>query len=228
MTRYTYFEGGGWLFPDADFAMNPFSTMPHARTPGLWTLEKIPSKRFDQNIQGWKIHVCVHPDGQAALFHILSKLLCNARVAHKFLPFSAALRHETGVAAWNRITPTQYDGEGKSCVVYPRDPRHLIMMYHWIDGEIRRFNAELAAEAARTGQQPDLLRPFPGGVKGDMALGNSGFIYTRYGGFAGSMTMGTRKRVYNPFTGHYEKDPRYERPYPDFAANIPGGIRALM
>ena len=228
MSGNEYFNAGGWLLPAAGCEMNPYSTMPHPKTPGMWTLQKVPSKWYDQNIQGWKLHVCVHPDGQMALFHILSKLLCRLDVAHKFLPFEAAMRHETGVAAWNRITPQHYDGEGKSCVIYPKHPRHLITLFHLVDGELRRFNAEVAAEAARNGREPDLLRPFPGGVKGDMQLGTSGFIYTRYGGFAGSMTMGKNKSVWNPFTESYEKDPRYERPYPAFASNIPGGIRALM
>ncbi|MEL6619266.1 MAG: hypothetical protein AAFP16_10350 [Pseudomonadota bacterium] len=222
-------EWEGWIHPMWEHDISPLSVFPDARTPGAWKLGYIPNKRKGSEVQGWKIHVAVHPQDQQACFDVLSPLLIRLQAAHKFLPIPVANRHQTGLAAWQQITAESNDGEGKSCFVYPRDPGHLSTLVDEIEGAIRLHNATVQWHALHNHDpNPGYMRPFPGGTKGDLKIGKSGFVFTRYGGFRGEMTDPRYQKVYDPFADDYVNDPRYDKPFPAFASNIPGQIRALM
>jgi hypothetical protein len=64
------------------------------------------------------------------------------------------------------------------------------------------------------------------GVKGDLALGTTGFVYCRYGGFQGQLA--DKERLYNPDTKETIPDPRFLQPYPNFIKQVPDEIKKII
>jgi len=209
-----------WIEPMNAPPMNTRSVIPSKETPGRWAMIDLEVYGYAGNVQGWKLHVGCHPKDFRAFFKLMANYLMANQIAHKFLPFSS-INHPTGRQVDGR------QGEGKSCVIYPHDPRALRTIVLEVDALIRAENAAHQARQAALGQPTTAkIRPYPGGVRGDLAVGSTGFIGTRYGGFKGGLAdKGSR---FNPFKKSIEADPRLTLPYPPFAANIPAEIRAIL
>jgi hypothetical protein len=159
------------------------------------------------SIQGWKLHICIHPDDVKELFELISPTLKNEQVFHKFYPFTAYAE-----AGYGRQAQLDYDAApGKACVIYPLDPKHLAEIIKSLDEEV------IAARSNRA--DGETLRPYPTGVTGDLALGRSGLMYVRYGGFSGPLAIA--HKLYDPLTGSEVPDPRHTRPFPDFIKALP-------
>lgn len=216
-----YRASGFWVV--SDITMPQESVLPHAQTPGAWVKRLFENKFFcDRPIQGWKLHVCVEPMQAEPLFDLLSPLLIRFGIFHKFLPFETAWNQDTSKERSQQLSRRNNQGEGKNLTIYPKDPLHLNAIVQLIEREVRRYRAETAADHASQGRPaPAVLRPYPGGTKGNLPIGQTHLVSTRYGCFSG-------KRIYNPFNDSYVGDPRYGQPSPSFASNIPSEIRTLM
>jgi hypothetical protein len=212
-----YYEGLGWWWSAA--AEPPAkSIFPDANGGPGWTKGQIPKTYADTkyDTQGWKLHICVQPAEIEGLFKLLSPML--QKVAHKFAPFEVYATQRTGYAAYQLIGGSKGDdAAGKACVIYPDTPGVIGEIVPKIDLAISTYNAKT--------ERPQRIRPFPGGVKGDLALGVTGFIYTRYGAFSGKLA--DAKRLYDPISGTTCADPRFDKPFPDFITAIPTEIEAV-
>ena len=93
-----------------------------------------------------------------------------------------------------------------------------------LDQAIRQFNS--AVQRPIRGRASHGLRPFPGGVKGDLALGSTGFVYCRYGAFQGALA--DKGLIYDPVAQDTCPDPRFKKPYPDFIRRVPTEISAVQ
>jgi hypothetical protein len=210
---YASFEGW-WMW--TQFTENQSTIFPDGSGGPGWEEGTIPKSIGlyktgpGQNVQGWKIHVCAFPTDIEVLFKILSEYL--KPMAHKFAPFDVYKEQRTGYAAYQLIGHEGGDSAaGKACVIYPSNPRDLAVVAKTIDQLIQRSG---------TG-----IRPFPGGVKGDLALGSTGFVYCRYGAFWGKLA--TDNLLYDPIEKKTCKDPRFTSPYPAFIKYIPNEINSV-
>lgn len=213
-----------WFYMGADIPTQ--SVFPDQLGGPRWVAGQIPQTHrvTPYDSQGWKIHVCVHPDNMLELYQTIGDLLRRRNAAHKFMPFQDYSRLTTGSAAFARIgTPAGESGAGKACVVYPTDPVDLRNIATEIDNAITQANA-LARRPVR-GAVAQGMRPFPGGVKGDLKIGRSGFVYCRYGGFQGGLA--DREQIYDPVANQVIPDPRYTKAFPDFIRTIPSEIMAI-
>ncbi|MBQ1543153.1 hypothetical protein C5708_06735 [Caulobacter sp. CCUG 60055] len=223
MTPLGYYEAMGWWFwMGAD--MPAKSIFPDDGGGPGWAEGEIPGEFRDtkHDVQGWKLHVCVQPGEIEGLFVALSPLLKT--VAHKFAPVDTYNKQSAGYAAYQLISPGHGDGAaGKACVIYPNTPVELAGLVLQIDQAIRNLNAVLTRPIR--GRTSPGVRPFPGGVKGDLALGSTGFVYTRYGAFSGKLA--DQNKVYDPIAKQACPDPRFVKPHPDFIKAIPAEIDAV-
>lgn len=220
-----YFEALHWWFYQAA-DVPTHSVFPDQRGGPLWIRGQIPAthRQTRHDSQGWKIHVCVHPEDIGELFQAIGPVLRQRGIAHKFMPFQDYSRLTTGSAAFARIgTPAGESGAGKACVVYPDDPAHLRAIAMEIENAIAQANT-MARRPIR-GVTRQGMRPFPGGVKGDLKIGRSGFVYCRYGGFQGGLA--DRNEIYDPIADRVMPDPRFTKPYPDFIKSVPSEIMAI-
>jgi len=180
-----------------------------------WAFGDIPDKfgggKRGKSVQGFKLHICAHPESIQGLFDALHATLILYQLPHKFAPFQIFSQQQVGHAAFQLIGSDAGDSAaGKACVVYPSNPTDLGLIVPVLDDVIRRSPG---------------IRPFPGGVKGDMALGKTGFIYCRYGAFQGDLAR--QYLVYDPIAGNTCHDPRFIKPLPDFFKYAPGAILAV-
>lgn len=169
---------------------------------------------FERTIQGWKLHVCVRPDAVRSLFYALSPELAKLKAYHKFADFE---KYEANPET------------GKACVVYPTDPQNLAVIVRRVEyvlATMQTLEARGMAAQEKRGIQPGAaLQPLQGGVQGDLRVGQSGFVYCRYGGFLGELA--DKEKIYNPETKKPEKDKRNDVPYPAFITSVPAEIQAL-
>ena len=220
-----YFSGEGWWWwPAAEMPVK--SVFPNDMGGPGWVLGEIPPEfgggRRGQSVQGWKIHVCCHPEAVEGLFQALSRLLSG--VAHKFAPFPIYSQQRTGFTAYRQIgTQLGDSAAGKACVIYPSTPTQIRDLVPRIDHAISQMNIALTRPVR--GQRGQGIRPFPGGVKGDLALGRLGFVYTRYGAFQGDLARS--EQVYDPIHHTTCADPRFSKPFPDFIKSVPAEIFAV-
>ncbi|WP_395343876.1 hypothetical protein PN836_004425 [Ningiella sp. W23] len=205
------------------------SVLPDPKTPGAWIMKKFEPEHFYDiinHVQGWKLHVNVMPLESEPLFRLLSPLLNNFQVFHKFLPFNLAWNQDISKENFNKVSRSHNAGEGKNCVIYPEDPEHLSLIVKLIDQSVFDYRQKYAAYQISKGLPVrPVLAPFPGGTKGNIPVGNSCLVSTRYGGFTNT---GRRRRLYNNAEDKYVPDYAYGKPFPAFARNIPTPIRALF
>jgi len=212
-----YFEGEGWWWwLDGASEMPTKSLFPDDNGGPGWRQGDIPDKfggGRGQTVQGWKIHVCVHPAEIEGLYLAVSELLKQNNLAHKFAPFEIYSAQKTGIKAYKQIgTETGDSAAGKACVIYSKIPDDIRNIVPRLDQAIRQFNAQ--AKVPVRGMASKGIRPFPGGVKGDLALGTTGFVYCRYGAFQGSLARSNQ--VFDPINKMCCPDPRFTKPFPDF------------
>lgn len=218
-----YYEAEGWWMWGAVYTPTK-SVFPDAKGGPGWAFGDIPSEFSGSkaDAQGWKLHVCVQPGEIEGLFVAISPLLRG--FAHKFAPFDTYRTQVAGYAAHQLIgTKGSNDAAGKACAIYPSSPAQIPQIVSMIDQAIRNINILLAKPIE--GKAPECVRPYPGGVKGDLALGSTGFVYTRYGGFYGKLAK--RKRLYDPIGKTTCADPRFIKPYPDFIKAPPNEISGV-
>ena len=218
--------GNKWIQPVNGCAMSPLSCVPSRRSPGAWRMVDFAKYGYPDVIQGWKIHVGCHPEDFIDFFVMMSRYLVRNDVAHKFLTFDS-VNMPCGKEAGHD------NGEGKSCVIYPSDPRALRLIVLSVEAIIRQENAAAIANCVRRGLPiKPKVRPFPGGVKGDLNVGTTGFVAVRYGAFSGRLATkkhpGGKGMLFDPFAKVEIPDPRNFRPYPEFAANLPHSVRAIV
>jgi hypothetical protein len=214
-----YFESEKWWWwLDGASRMPAKSVFPDKTGGPGWTIGDIPDNfggGRGETVQGWKIHVCVHPADIEGLFVALSQLLMQNLLAHKFTPFEIYSQQKIGYAAFQRIGTDQGDSAAaKACVIYPPTPTQLGEIVPKLDQAIRQINALARGGSPVHGKTLKKMRPFPGGVKGDLPLGNTGFVYCRYGAFQGALARSNQ--VYDPIRNNCCADPRFTRPFPDF------------
>jgi len=106
--------------------------------------------------EGWKFHISAYPDNAEALAEILLPLLTRLNVFHKHLELHQLLTR-TGVEV------------GKFIAYYPVSPRNA-----------HTLALAISTELATHGM------PHPKGpvIQDEMAFGNTGILYTRYGSYA--------------------------------------------
>lgn len=233
-----YAPAGGWLYPRNTTPMPTRSVIPHPDVPGAWVLGDIPTPGNTwanvRNIQGWKLHVSVHPEDQKIFFDALAPMLFHSDIAHKFLPYATVEKQDLSTEGYDAITATNNENDGKSLTIYPKDPCHLMRVADRVLAAIVRHNADALRkmmemrekEGLSTYRASNIIREHPFGIKGDLRLSKYPFMFTRYGGFEGPNAMANQ--VFNTKTRSPERDLRYEEPYNDFARNIPTQIRAML
>jgi hypothetical protein len=211
-----YFEGEGWWWwEDAHAYMPSQSIFPDERGGPRWGVGDIPANfgggKRGKSVQGFKLHVCVHPEDFDGLFKLLSPLLRSGRLAHKFAPSDIYSKQRIGHTAFQLIGTKDGDsGAGKACVIYPSSPAVLRDVVRGLDGAIKMTSG---------------IRPFPGGVKGDYRVGSTGFIYCRYGAFQGELARANK--IYDPIDNDTCFDPRFVSPLPSFFKCMPSEIRSV-
>ena len=214
-----------WLFWNGGATYEPTkSIFPDANGGPSWVVGDIPpgmgGARGQKSVQGWKIHVCVFPNAVENLFDAVADLLIIEKLTHKFFPFEPYKKQKTGYKAFQAIGTDKGDAAaGKACVIYPASPEVIAGIVPKIDRAIIVHN-----EANRHDKQRRCV-PFPGGVKGDLALGRTGFVYCRYGAFSGHLA--DTSQVYDSVSKTLCPDPRFTKPYPPFIREIPTEIRAV-
>lgn len=221
-----YYDGLGWWFSVEAPDPPSQSVFPNKDGGPGWYLGKIPKKHCssDHDSQGWKIHVCVQPGEIEGLFLALKPALKN--YAHKFAPFEIYKTQSTSHKAYQLIGTKKKkdDPIGKACVIYPKSPTEIAQLVPILERNIAAMGRLVSRHI--DGKDPQQLRPFPGGVKGDLALGTMGFIYTRYGGFTGKLAEDFK--LYDPISDDTCDDPRFIKPYPDFIKAIPDEIAGVL
>lgn len=207
-----YFHALGWCFwPGAE--MPERSILPLDELGVKWVKGDVPDVgSAKRNVQGWKAHVAIHPNDIEHLADVIAPYLQHQRVAHKFYPFDEYKARGFGRTIWTEDS----GGVGKACVIYPDSPEHLARIV---------TDLEARVQEARTDAGAGFLRPYPGGVKGDLPIGPSGLMFLRYGGFSGGLA--DKGRIYNPWTQSAEVDPRGDKPFPDFIGAIPRELLGL-
>lgn len=218
-------QSGWWVTTIGE--MPQASILPSRTMPGGWE-SKIFEKEYAwdliRHVQGWKLHINVMPLESETLFNLLSPLLLRFQIYHKFLPFDVAWNHNTGKEAFQAISRTNNQGEGKNCTIYTEDPEHLVAIVELIDSEVIAYRHKVASYAHSQGRRdPQVLMPFPGGTKGNLPVGRCGLVSTRYGGFTNT---GRRRRIYNNKDDRYEPDRAYSYAYPSFI-ELPAVIREI-
>ena len=200
-----------WLMPANGGVMTKTSCFSKPKAPGQWYKTDLAMYGHKGSVQGWKMHVGCHPQDLIAFFTTIAPVLNRHKIQHKFHSFATMYGHETGY----RVDYKQ--GEGKTCVIYPDDPKHLVDIVNLVEAEIIRANARYMADTS--GQVGPAFRPYPGGVPGTMIVGRTGFIGVRYGGFVGPLP--DNSQLYNVRKFKVEADPRGQKPYPDFIKTVP-------
>ena len=170
-------------------------------------------RAIQSSIQGWKLHICIHPEDIEHLFKVVSPRLKHSRIFHKFCPFDSYEAAGYGMKAFYNDD----SAPGKACVVYPLAPKHLVKIITDLEGLITA--ARLNGTSGRT------LRPYPGGVRGDLLVGESRLMYIRYGGFWGPLA--DKGMLYDPTSRGEVPDPRLTKPYPDFIGGLPVELKTL-
>ncbi|MEL6522086.1 MAG: hypothetical protein AAFQ66_14045 [Pseudomonadota bacterium] len=165
-------------------------------------------------VQGWKLHVGVAPGCAKDLFDAISPKLIEIKAFHKFLPFEDYDRIDYGKEFMKMLDKDSGTPAGKACVIYPQDPDALVRIVRELESLLR------SAE-----RQSDDFKPYPGGVKGDIQLGDTGYIYTRYGSFWGEYA--DKFQIYDPESKKGITDLRFERPFPNFVKGVPDGMQQL-
>ena len=220
-----YSARDGWWHPSG-LEMGQDSIMPDPVTHGGWLRKRFEERwMFDRHIQGWKVHLSVMPLECEPLFDLVSPILRQFKVYHKFLPFIKAWNHDTSRKNYEELSARKTQGEGKNCTIYPNDPEELEAIVFFLETRITAYRRKMKMYWSSKGRPGvHALMPFPGGTKGDMPIGSTGLVAVRYGCFQANTR---RSKVYNPVTEHFEPDMRYKKPYPDFASNIPNEIIRL-
>jgi len=121
--------------------------------------------------EGWKMHVSVSPERSYQVADRVLPLLREMEVPHKVM---------TDPAAYARMTGGQ---AGKFITIYPESPQQAAEIARALDRRIRDFKDGAPV------------------IAGERPLGDSGMIYTRYGGF-------TKSTVTDPRTGREVADIR--------------------
>jgi hypothetical protein len=215
-----YYEAQGWWFWAAG-KMPEQSILPVEGGPE-WEQGDLPiefaivgkkSKAVHNSIQGWKLHLAVEPEDIPLLYFAVSPVLRLQQVAHKFYPFGGYMEGR----------------DSKACAIYPETPTQLAEIVPLLDSAIERTRLTMIARR----NSSDIIRPWVasvrprhGGVKGDLALGTTGVVHCRYGGFEG--TLADQDKVWDPKTEKTFPDPRNIRPFPDFITQVPGEIEKLI
>ncbi|WP_415920806.1 hypothetical protein [Tateyamaria sp. SN6-1] len=203
-----------WLIPANGGIMTKTSCFSKPRAPGQWYKTDLEPYGHAGSVQGWKMHVGCHPLDLISFFTTIAPLLNKHKIMHKFHSFATQYGHEVGHnVAYEK-------GEGKTCVIYPDDPRHLVRIVNLVEAEIIRANARYMADTS--GTVGPAFRPYPGGVPGTMNVGRTGFIGVRYGGFVGPLP--DHSQLFDVRKLEVVRDPRGRNPYPDFITSVPTEI----
>ncbi len=203
-----------WILPANGGTMTKTSCFSKPKAPGQWYKTDLAGYGYPGSVQGWKMHVGCHPLDMISFFVTLAPVLNRNKIMHKFLSFATMYGHDVG-------HQVQYkQGEGKTCVIYPDDPKHLVEIVNMVDAEIVRANAKYMADTS--GQLGPAFRPYPGGVPGTMSVGRTGFIGVRYGGFVGPLP--DKSKLFNARKFKVQDDTRGVHPYPDFITTVPSEI----
>ena len=206
-----------WLMPANGGTMTKTSCFSKPKAPGQWFKTDLAPYGYPGSVQGWKMHVGCHPLDLISFFTTIAPVLNRHLIQHKFHSFATQYEHEVGY----RVDYKQ--GEGKTCVIYPDDPKHLVEIVNLVEAEIVRANAKYMADTS--GQVGPAFRPYPGGVPGTMNVGRTGFIGVRYGGFVGPLP--DKSELYDIRALDVIPDPRGKTPYPSFITSVPAEIMAI-
>ena len=214
---------------------NPTTPYKTGEVPAL-NGQKYPVGTLDKNVQGFKLHVAIDQRDAKNAFNVLKDVLKD--VAHKFIPFDRI----------NKDDEKTYDMT-KFCTIYPESLDVIEDLVPKIEEALERFTyahlplpplptATSASSSTtrptlvRTVRQPSLptragpptIRPLAGGVPTDQALGDSGFVFCRYGTFSGPMA--NKERVYNPIDKSFVTDDR-SCPFPQWLGPLPPQVSAM-
>ncbi|MEL6564468.1 MAG: hypothetical protein AAFQ59_08485 [Pseudomonadota bacterium] len=206
-----------WILPANGGSYTKTSTFSKPKAPGQWFKVDLGLFGYDKSVQGWKLHVGCHPLDMIAFFTTLAPMLNRHKIMHKFNSFATMYGHDVG----HNVEYKQ--GEGKTCVIYPDDPKHLVQIVNLVEAEITRANAQYMIDTSG-GTRP-AFRPYPGGVPGDMAVGRTGFVAVRYGGIVGPLP--DQSQLFNILERKPEPDPRGVLPYPKFITSVPFEIMQI-
>ena len=206
-----------WLMPANGGTMTKTSCFSKPTAPGQWYKTNLSAYGYEGSVQGWKMHVGCHPRDLITFFTTIAPVLNRHKIQHKFHSFATEFRHKVGYRVDYK------EGEGKTCVIYPDDPTHLVQIVNLVEAEIIRANAQYMADTS--GQVGPAFRPYPGGVPGTMNVGRTGFIGVRYGGFVGPLP--DRSELYDVRKLEVIADPRGKTPYPSFITSVPAEIMLI-
>ena len=206
-----------WLIPSNGGVMTKTSCFSKPKAPGQWYKTDLAMYGSPGSVQGWKMHVGCHPLDLISFFSTLAPVLNQNKIMHKFHSFATQYGHDVG----HNVAYEQ--GEGKTCVIYPDDPKHLVRIVNLVEAEIIRANAKYMADTS--GRVGPAFRPYPGGVPGTMNVGRTGFIGVRYGGFVGPLA--DQSKLYDVRALEVKNDPRGRTPYPDFITTVPTEIQHI-
>jgi hypothetical protein len=223
-------NGSWWMWTPGTNECPNKSIFPDENEP-YWKMGDIPQKIQEQYadgdpcVQGWKLHLAVNKEDIENLVPVVSPLLKSLGVMHKFSEVEDYKKYD----------------DGKACAIYPVSPTQLDKIVRKLDVAIGVYN--MAAnmthkEAAKMTHKKEeekkgrwvtnnsnndhKIRRHGSGVRGDLALGNTGVIYCRYGAFTGG--LGDDKKLYNPLKDDVCADLRGEVPYPEFIKTVPDEI----
>jgi hypothetical protein len=168
----------------------------------------------DPCVQGWKLHLALNKEDIEKLFPVVSPILKDLRVMHKF----------------SDVEDYKMVDDGKACAIYPVSPTQVDKIVRALDWAIGIHNTKARVTrgkwATNNNDNNNKIRPHSSGVKGDLALGNTGVIYCRYGAFTGGLAEA--KKLYNPLKGDLCDETRGEMPYPGFIKTVPDEIANLI
>lgn len=210
-----YFAAQNWWFwMDGEMPMQ--STLPVGGGPD-WELRYLPErygKGYARSVQGWKLHLTCHPGDIANLCAATSPVLRRLGVAHKYFPFPAFAQEAVGA---------------KACTIYPSDPDHLAVTVRALrpilTKAVKKAHRGARVVNSQISYSSGQLRSAEGGIPGDLRLGAQGFIFCRYGAFAGPLA--DTRQIYDPVQDTAIADPRGAAYRPAFITAIPLAIYAL-
>lgn len=167
---YVFFEN--WWIQQGDHVQMP--AMPDVAAVGgeAAAVRCDPRKRPTGSLQGWKIHICGFRDAARVHFQATSQPLIDQIVAHEYFPFEEIANLDIGDAEWDHLDDRE---KSNSCVFYPKDEVQLNAIVTAVNEKIMEVVRTSRAAGAHA-----QVKPFSGGVIGDINYGQSGFIFCSY------------------------------------------------